>query len=73
MSFGWTVISHAFNLSITEAGTGEFLSLRPTWCKERVLGWPRLYREKFSLKKRHKSIKVFLDMNIYKCDRAFII
>lgn len=47
-TFGRTVKSHAFNPSITEAGTGGSLGLRPTWYKERVLGWSRLQREIFS-------------------------
>jgi hypothetical protein len=39
------VVVHAFNPSIWEAEAGGFLSSRPAWSTECVLGQPWLHRE----------------------------
>jgi hypothetical protein len=45
------VVAHAFNLSTWEAEAGRFLSLRPAWSIEWVLGQPGLHRETLSQNK----------------------
>jgi hypothetical protein len=43
--FVQAVVAHAFNPSTWEAEAGRFLSLRPAWSTEWVLGQPGLQRE----------------------------
>jgi hypothetical protein len=43
------MVVHAFNPSTLEAEAGRFLSLRPAWSTEWVLGQPGLHRETLSL------------------------
>jgi hypothetical protein len=44
------VVAYTFNPSTCEAEAGRFLSLRPAWSTEWVLGQPGLYRETLSQK-----------------------
>jgi hypothetical protein len=46
----WAVVAHTFNSSTWEAEAGGFLSLRPAWSTEWVLGQPGLHRETLSRK-----------------------
>jgi hypothetical protein len=48
-------LAHAFNPSTWEAEAGGFLSSRPAWSTERVLGQPGLHRETLSLKTKTKT------------------
>jgi hypothetical protein len=48
--------AHTFNPSILEAEEGGFLSLRPAWSTEQVLGQPGLHRETLSQKNKNKGI-----------------
>jgi hypothetical protein len=48
----WAVVAHAFNPSTWEAEAGRFLSSRPAWSTEWVLGQPELYRETLSWKNK---------------------
>jgi hypothetical protein len=54
------VVVHAFNPSTWEAEAGEFLSSRPAWSTEWVLGQPGLYRETLSRKTKMKTKKDIL-------------
>jgi hypothetical protein len=51
----WVVVAHAFNPSTREAEVGGFLSSRPAWSTELVLGQPGLHRETLSQKKNKKQ------------------
>jgi DNA segregation ATPase FtsK/SpoIIIE-like protein len=51
------VAAHPFNPSTREAEAGRFLSSRPAWSTERVLGQPGLYRETLSQKNKTKQNK----------------
>jgi hypothetical protein len=53
------VVAHAFNPSTWEAEAGRFLSSRPAWSTERVLGQLGLHREILSQKKK-KKYKCFI-------------
>jgi hypothetical protein len=54
---GWAVVAHTFNPSTWEAEAAfisEFLSSRPAWSTEWVLGQPGLHREILSRKTKTK-------------------
>jgi hypothetical protein len=54
---GGTMVVHAFSPSTWEAEAGGFLSSRPAWFTEWVLGQPGLYRETLVSKNQNKKIK----------------
>jgi hypothetical protein len=49
------MVAHAFNPSTWKAEAGGFLSLRPAWSTEQVLGQPGLHRETLSQKQTNKQ------------------
>jgi hypothetical protein len=49
------MVVHTFNPSTLEEEAGEFLSSRPAWSTEWVLGQPGLHRETLSQKKKKKK------------------
>jgi hypothetical protein len=57
LSIGWAVVAHAFNPSTWEAEAGGFLSSRPAWSTEWVLGQPGLHRETLSRKTKPNQTK----------------
>jgi hypothetical protein len=51
------VVAPAFNPSTWKAEAGGFLSSRPAWSTERVLGQPGLHRETLSRETKNKKQK----------------
>jgi hypothetical protein len=51
------MVAQAFNPSTREAEAGGFLSSRPAWSTEYVLGQPGLHRETLSQKNKNKNKK----------------
>jgi hypothetical protein len=49
------VVAHAFNPNTWEAEAGGFLSLRPAWCTEQVLGLPGQHRGKKTKKQQQQQ------------------
>jgi hypothetical protein len=49
------VVVHTFNPSTREAEAGGFLSSRPAWFTEGVLGQPGLHRETLSRKTKRQT------------------
>ena len=60
-------MAHAFNPSTWEAEAGRFLSSRPAWSTEWVLGQPGLYRETLSRKTNNKTKNEFDHAQANKC------
>jgi hypothetical protein len=58
-------VGHTFNPSTWEAEAGGFLSLRPAWSTQWVLGQPGLHRETLSLKKNKNKNKKRLKVVVY--------
>ena len=52
-------MAHTFNPGTRETEAGRFLSSKPAWSTERVLGQPGLYRETLSQKKKKKDVEHF--------------
>jgi hypothetical protein len=51
------MVTHAFNPSTWEAEAGGFLSLKPVWSTEWVIGQPGLHRETLSQKTKQNKVK----------------
>ena len=49
------VVAHAFNPCTWKAEAGRYLSLRPAWSTEQVLGQPELHRENCLKNKRMRE------------------
>ena len=51
-NYHWAVVAHVFYPSTWETEAGGFLSSRPAWSTECVLGQPGLHRETLSRGKK---------------------